>query len=65
MGHHNVDSRKIWDRVLGDGGGIGRALMRRVVPVLIAEVRESPVTELGCKLGGIDLSIDKEFVLIW
>jgi hypothetical protein len=45
VGHHHVYRSKIRNRIVGDGNCVGRTLMSRIIAILIAKVRESPVAE--------------------
>jgi hypothetical protein len=43
--HHNVDSGKVWYRVLSNWHSVWRALVRGIISVLIAPVGKRPVAE--------------------
>ena len=55
VGHHHVDGREVRDGVLGNGYGVGRTLVRRVVAVRVVVVGEGPVAELWLVLRCVDL----------
>lgn len=57
MGHHDIDVGEVWDRVFGDRFGIRRAVVRRVVAVFIAKVREGIVAEFWLVRGCVDLEV--------
>ena len=46
MGHHDVDTWEVWDRVLGDTLDVGCDVLRWVKAILIPLVRKCPVAEL-------------------
>lgn len=57
MGHHDIDVGEVWDGVLGDGLGIRRALVGRIVAIFVAEVGEGVVAEFWLVGGRVDLGL--------
>ena len=57
MGHHDIDVGVVWDGVLGDGFGVRRALVGRVVAVFVAEIGEGVVAEFWLVRRRVDLGL--------